>query len=84
MTWMVEYAASLLRRCLVTSDGRTPYEKIKGRASRRPVAVFGEKVWYKPSHGRSKTLDYVFEEGIFLGVQDRSDEALIGVPHGVV
>jgi hypothetical protein len=84
MTWMVEYAASLLRRCLVTTDGRTPYEKIKGRASRRSVAVFGEKVWYKPSHGRSKTLDYVLEEGIFLGVQDRSDEALIGVPHGVV
>jgi hypothetical protein len=84
MTWMVEYAASLIRRCLLTTDGRTPYEKIKGRASRRSVALFGEKVWYKPSHGRSKTLDYVLEEGIFLGLQDRSDEALIGVDNGVV
>ena len=84
MTWMVEYAASLIRRCLLTTDGRIPYEKIKGRASRRSVALFGEKVWYKPSHGRSKTLDYVLEEGIFLGLQDRSDEALIGVDNGVV
>jgi hypothetical protein len=84
MTWIVDYSASLLRRCLVTADGRTPYEKVKGRASRRSVGVFGEKVWYKPTHGKSKTLDYVLEEGIFLGVQDRSDEALIGVTNGVV
>jgi hypothetical protein len=84
MTWIIEYAASLLRRCLISNDGRTPYEKIKGRPSRRQVAVFGEKVWYKPSHGRSKTLDYVLDEGIFLGVQDRSDEALIGISSGVV
>ena len=48
MTWLAEYAATLLRRCLISSDGRTPYEKIKGRPSRRPMAEFGEKVWYRP------------------------------------
>jgi hypothetical protein len=84
MTWIVEYAASLMRRSLVSMDGRTPYEKIKGRPSRRSLSVFGERVWYRPSHGRSKTLDYVLEEGIFLGVQDRSDEVLIGTVNGVV
>jgi hypothetical protein len=29
MTWLVEYAATLQRRCLVGSDGRTPQEKSK-------------------------------------------------------
>ena len=38
MTWLVECATTLLRRCLVGVHGRTPHEKIKGRRSRRPVA----------------------------------------------
>jgi hypothetical protein len=80
MTWLAEYAATLLRRCLVSSDGRTPYEKMKGRPSRRPVAEFGEKVWYRPLHGKPRTsLDPVMNEGIFVGVLDRSDEVLVAV-----
>ena len=37
MTWIVEHAATLVRRSLVSVDGRTPYEKIKGRPSRRSL-----------------------------------------------
>ena len=84
MTWLVEYAASLLRRCLVGADGRTAHEKVKGRASRRPVAEFAEKVWYKPLHDKKTKLDMVLEEVIFVGVIDRSDEALVAVESGVV
>jgi hypothetical protein len=84
MTWLVQYAATLLRRCLVGSDGRTAHEKVKGRTSRRPVAEFGEKVWYKPLHTRKTKLDMVLEEGIFMGILDRSDEALVAVESGVI
>ena len=65
-------------------DGRTAHEKIKGRPSRRPVAEFGEKVWYRPLGGRKTGLDMILEEGIFVGILDRTDEALIAVENGVV
>jgi hypothetical protein len=84
MTWLVEYAATLQRRCLVGSDGRTPQEKVKGRPSRRPVAEFAEKVWYRPLRDRRSKLDMVMEEGIYVGIIDRSDEALIAVENGIV
>lgn len=83
MTWLVEYAAHLLIRCQVGSDGRTAQEQIKGRPSRRPVAEFAEKVWYKPVTEGSK-LDIVMDEGVYVGVIDRSDEALVAVRDGVV
>ena len=84
MTWLVEYAATLIRRCSVGADGKTPHEKIKGRPSRRPVAEFGEKLWFRPLHDRKTKLDMVIEEGIFGGLIGRSDEALIAVENGVV
>ena len=84
MTWLVEYAATLIRRCSVGADGKTLHEKIKGRPSRRPVAEFGEKLWFRPLHDRKTKLDMVMEEGIFVGLIGRSDDALIAVQHGVV
>ena len=45
MTWIVEHASNLQRRCQVGADGKTPYERSKGRRSRRPVAQIGEKIW---------------------------------------
>ena len=35
ISWLIEYAAFLLRRYLVGSDGRTAYERWKGRRDRR-------------------------------------------------
>jgi hypothetical protein len=36
------------------------------------VAEFGEKVWYRPLHGKQRTsLDPVMNEGIFASVVDK-------------
>ena len=83
LTWLVEHAATLVRRCAVGADGTTPQEKIKGRASHRPGFEFGERVWYRPARKGTK-LEPVVSEGVYLGVQDRSDESLIGTPEGPV
>ena len=44
--WMIRWAAMLVSRFLVGRDGRTGYERRRGRRCKVPVVPFGEKVWY--------------------------------------
>ena len=83
LTWLVEYVATLLRRCVVGQDGSTLHEKIKGRTSRRPLGEFGEKVWYKPLRKDHIKLAPVMEEGIYVGIIDETDEALVVTKNGL-
>ena len=48
MSWMVRWAAMVASRYLVGKDGKTAYERRRGRKCKTPIAVFGEKVWFKP------------------------------------
>ena len=77
MSWLTVYASVLLRRGQVGADGKTPFQRIRGRSSRRPLALFGESVWYLPLHNKGSTLDVVKEEGFFIGILDRSDEVIL-------
>ena len=45
MSWMVTHAAAIFRRCSVGVDGRTAYERNKGRPASTPIVEFGEKIW---------------------------------------
>ena len=40
--WMVEYAAHLLNRFEVVHDGRTAYERLKGKRAKCLSVDFGE------------------------------------------
>ena len=52
MSWIPEYAGFLLSRFQVAADGKTPYERIKGKSYRRELVDFGERVMFMPvSHG---------------------------------
>ena len=44
-SWMVEHAADLLTKYVVGGDGRTPYERLKGRAYRGELYEFGQPVF---------------------------------------
>ena len=46
-SWLVEHAADLLSRFQVGDDGRTGYERPKGKKCKQEVAEFGEKVRYQ-------------------------------------
>ena len=86
MTWLVAHAATLLRRCSVGEDGRSAHDRLKARRCKRPFGEFGEKVWYRPLllDSRKATIDPVLEEGIFVGIRDRSSEVIIMTPQGPV
>ena len=85
--WMVRWAAMLCSRYLVGKDGRTAFERRRGRRCNIPTVAYGEKVWFKQIKD-SKDTDNKFEsdwqEGIWLGHQRSSNETLVGTRDGVV
>ena len=42
--WLIEYAAVLMNRGQVGADGKTAYERLKGKKSGIPGMHFGERV----------------------------------------
>ncbi len=64
--WIVEFAALSINVGRRGPAGRTAYELRYGRAFRRELAVFGEKVLYLPSgHGKAKLGDK-FLGGLYI------------------
>ena len=87
MPWMVEYAATLLNTYRVGKDQKTATERHKGSKQVKPVAEFGECVWFMPLDLKShpvSTPDCRFQDGVWLGVDQRTSETIIGTPSGVV
>ena len=85
--WMIRWAAMMCSRYLVGKDGRTAYERRRGRRCKVPVVAFGETVWYKKireSKDRKDKFNSEWEEGIWLGHARSSNEAVIGTSEGVV
>ena len=85
--WLIEWAADLLTRYKVNSEGRTAVEEIRGKKSARSFAQFGEQIMYMPAQtaaGKLDKLDDRYRDGIFLGMRLRSDEILVGTAEGVV
>ena len=79
--WMVVWAAEVRNYFRVQDCGRTVYELATGHRFPATVAIFGERVMYytaPPKHGRNKWHEN-WREGLFLGVQGRTAELIIGV-----
>ena len=45
LPWLIRWAAMVLSRFKVGKDGKTPYERRRGRKCMVPTAVFWRKVW---------------------------------------
>ena len=85
--WMIRWAAMLVSRYMVGKDGRTAYERRRGRRCRLKLATFGEKVWYKAAREhkeRMYKLETEWKEGTWLGHTRNSNEAIIGTADGAV
>ena len=69
MPWLIEYAAVLLNRGQVGADGKTAYERLKGKKSGIPGMQFGERVLWKSrvsSEKRRYKMDSDWHDGVFL------------------
>ena len=85
LAWLVEFAATLINRYEVGRDGRTPHERLRGKASRLVGLEFGEKVNFRraPVGSRMAKLDSLWSDGVFLGYRAVSGEIVVGTKDGV-
>ena len=83
--WMIRWAAMVASRYLVGKDGRAAYERQRGRRCRMPIAIFGEKIFYKALDNKKEKgkMDAQWETGIWLGVAPETNESLVGTSAGV-
>ncbi len=82
--WLVRRAGSMISRTRRGADGRTAFGLRKGKTYRKRLPPFGEKVMYLAAGKQKSRLLDRWHEGLFLGVQDRSNEVVIGTRDGVV
>ena len=85
VTWMVEHAADLLDKFLVGPDGRTAFERLKGKKYRGETVEFGRKILYKiPCKPEGGLMTERWVPGIWLGEKFQSDEHMVGIEDGSV
>eukprot|EP00959_Pyramimonas_sp_CCMP1952_P017403 369614-Pyramimonas_sp.AAC.1 len=68
------------------TDGKTAHERCRGRKLNKQIPEFGECVMYlkTPAHNGREKLEMRWESGVFLGINEKSQELIIGTPHGAI
>ena len=68
-----------MNRAEVGHDGRTPYERLKGKKARLPGMEFGEAVMWKrrPLGGPLGKLSCFWSDGIYLEVKGSTGEYIV-------
>ena len=68
----------------IGEDGKTAYERLKGKPFSRAAVEFGEKIHYRKSTKGPKEnkLDSKWDEGFFMGFNWRTGEAIVGTKDG--
>lgn len=81
--WLVRHSAWQLTRFLVKADGKTPYERLKGREYKGEVVEPFETVHYKLAQDAKGKLDAQSAIGIWVGKSLQSDEHYVGTADGI-
>ena len=83
--WLVSHASDSITRYHVYEDGSTGYRNWKGKPFGKEVIEFGECVLYlKPGSKGKDKFDPRWEDGIWLGIADRTNEVIVGTSEGVI
>ena len=78
ITWMCEFVGYMMNRMEVAADGKTPYERVKGKKGEVLGLEFGERVMWKHHPGKTmEKLNARWGNGLFLGVRSRSNELIV-------
>ena len=75
----------MVSRFLVGKDGRTAYERRRGRKCQIAVVPFGERVWYLKANSAGKNkFESRWGSGIWIGTREEGGESIIGFREGVI
>ena len=69
LAWLVEFAGTVVNRYEVGRDGKTPYERLRGKQSKLIGLEFGEKVNFRRTAvgTRMAKFDSLWSDGVFFG-----------------
>ena len=81
--WLIRHSAWLLTRYLIKKDGRSAYERLRGREFKGEIVELYEQVHFKVASSEKQKLDSQTNKGIWLGKTVSSDEHLIGTAKGI-
>lgn len=87
LAWLIEYPYVLWNRYAVSADGKTAYERLRGKKSRMLGLEFGEKAHWRRAVAtgqRNNKLDSICTEGVYLGHKTLSSESIVGNKDGVL
>ena len=83
LPWAVEFAGALVTRSQRSNvDGKTAYERHKGKKYQKRLPWWSEKIMFMLAGTKRAKSEDRFLPGIFLGLSDRSDELVVGTPTG--
>ena len=85
MTWLVSWAADVVFRYKVHSNGRTSHEWITGHRCTQPVAGFAENINFKfttDKNHRNK-MNSEWSTGFFVGINGKTTEYLVANEDGI-
>jgi hypothetical protein len=78
LPWLVRHSGWCICMYRVRSDGRTAYERLKGRPYSGKIALFGECLWYRtPDAMQLSSLDERWTTCIWVGKGQQSDEHIL-------
>ena len=86
--WLVIHAGFVYNRFQIGFDGKTPYQRIRGKTFDKALCEFGECVHYKiPKRLIGPELnkwDNRWEVNVFLGIRSISNEMYVGTNTGII
>ena len=84
VVFLAEYAAYLLNRLEVGKDGKTAYERNKGKKGMVMAVEFGERLlWKTRPKDKMEKLNPRWEYGVFVGIKALSGEVWVATKSGV-
>ena len=84
MQWLVAHAADIVTKFQIGHDGRTAYERLKGKPCREDVVEFGECVLYKSNRSDEGKLAPRWEPAVWLGKRWGTTEHAVAMEDGTV
>ena len=83
--WMIENVADLLNKQCVGKDGKTPYERLKGKGYRGEFLEFGSSILHRvPDKPQGGLMVPRWVPGTWLGKRFTTDEHVISLDDGKV
>ena len=85
IAWLVENVADIINKFKIGHDGRTAYERLKGKTYKGVIHEFGSVILHRiPEKPQGGLMMERWVQGVWLGKRFTTDEHMIGLENGKV